>query len=60
MCFMCVLCVFSLYFYGFIKAITEAIYKWFHFQVPPVFDHCTYYIITAFVTLAAPTFIPTL
>ena len=33
-------------FYGSIEVITEAIYKWFYFQVPLVFDHYTYYIIT--------------
>ena len=51
---LCVLCVFSLYFYGFIEAITEAIYKWFHFQVSPVFDHCTCYIITTSAGVPAP------
>jgi len=40
MYFFCILWFYFLYisfmFYGSIKAITEAMHKWFYFQVPPV------------------------
>jgi hypothetical protein len=29
-------------------------YKWFHFQVSPVFDHCTCYIITTSAGVLTP------
>ena len=31
----------SFVFYGSVKAITEAMYKWFYFQVPPVYNYST-------------------
>jgi hypothetical protein len=34
------LCI-SFVFYGSIKAITEAIYKWVYLQVPPVYNYST-------------------
>jgi ribosomal protein S17E len=30
---------FLMCFYSSIKVIIKAIYKWFYFQVPPVFNH---------------------
>src|SRR6266702_1221703 len=36
------LCI-SFVFYGSIKAITGAIYKWVYFQVPPIYDYSTWY-----------------
>ena len=46
--------IFPLYFYGSVEVFTEAIRIWFYFQVSPVFDHCTCYIITTSAGVPAP------